>query len=196
MTEPIERAFDLVDGINGADPFRLVVDGVSHPKELIHGQMATAWLVRLAPEASLALRLAARAHHIRRWAILRSEYPEGRHGYLRWRTALHAVHAAEAMAVAADAGLGAETGARAAELVAKRAHAGDAEAQLLEDVLCLVFLETQFGDLAGRLRPGALPGVVQKTWAKMSARAREVALTLNLSESDRRLIRDALAPVP
>ena len=46
-------------------------------------------------DADDAQRVAARAHHLRRWALPRSDYPEGRAGYLRWRTAQAKRHAAE-----------------------------------------------------------------------------------------------------
>ena len=73
----------------------LVVDGVERPKEQAHAEMMTAWVLRLDPDADEAQLLAARAHHLRRWTLPRTDYPDGRAGYLRWRTALKAQHAEE-----------------------------------------------------------------------------------------------------
>ena len=50
---------------------------------------------RLLEAPSDALRIAARAHHLRRWEVPRSSYPEGRAGYLRWRRDQKARHARE-----------------------------------------------------------------------------------------------------
>src|SRR5947209_7034861 len=44
--------------------------------------------------------------------------------------------------------------------------APDDEVQVLEDAMCLVFLETQFADIAARVDPAKLPGVITKTAAK------------------------------
>src|SRR3546814_10021826 len=54
-----------------------------------------AWVQRLDPTADEAQLLAARASHLRRWSIARTSYPEGRAGYLRWRSDLRKQHAAE-----------------------------------------------------------------------------------------------------
>ena len=63
--------------------------------------------------------------------------------------------------------------------------------QALEDALCLVFLETQFRELAERLEPAKLVDVTRKTLAKMSPRAVELALTLPLDPRDVDTIRRA-----
>ena len=49
-----------------------------------------------------------------------------------------------------------DTIARVQDLVRKRGLGKDPEVQTLEDALCLVFLETQFDDLAARLDPEKL----------------------------------------
>ena len=73
-------------------------------------------------------------------------------------------------------------------LIQKHKLGRDPEAQTLEDALCLVFLEAQFGDLASKLDPATLPGVVLKTWQKMSDPAKALALELRLDPSDRDLL--------
>src|SRR5512144_2528909 len=95
MTSRLDAAVAAIDQANSADPNVLVLDGVARPKEQAHAEMMTAWVLRLDPDADEAQLLAARAHHLRRWTLPRSDYPEGRSGYLRWRTALKAQHAQE-----------------------------------------------------------------------------------------------------
>jgi hypothetical protein len=87
------RAVTAIDRANADDPNRIMVRGEIQPKELAHSELATEWVRRLDAEPSEALLLAVRAHHIRRWMIPRSSYPTGRSGYLRWRRALHQLHA-------------------------------------------------------------------------------------------------------
>ena len=110
----------------------------------------SAWLARLAPGASEELRLAVRCQHIRRWAIARSAYPAGKVGYLRWRKEQALAHAALAADILGQAGYDAATMQRVQSLVKKERIKHDPEAQLLEDVACLVFLENEFVAFAAR----------------------------------------------
>jgi len=81
---------------------------------------------------------------------------------------------------------------RVGDLLHKRGLArGDAEAQALEDAMCLVFLETQFHDLAQRLPEAKLIDVTRKTLRKMSAEAIAEAVALPLDPADRRLLERA-----
>src|SRR5258707_13178290 len=79
-------ALARIDAANAQDP---------HGKELLYSQRMSAWLGRIAPDAPAALKLAARAQHIRRWSIPRSDYPMDRIGYLKWRTAVSRVYREE-----------------------------------------------------------------------------------------------------
>jgi hypothetical protein len=154
--------------------------------------MLTAWMHRLRQPPSEELLLAARAHHIRRWEHPRSAYPEGRGGYLRWRTALYRFHAEAAAGILRGAGYEEATVARVSQLIGRRAPARDDDAQALEDGLCLVFLETQLNDVAGRLDRDKMTNILRRTWKKMSPAGRQHALELALDPEDRALIEEAL----
>jgi hypothetical protein len=72
--------------------------------------------------------------------------------------------------------------------VRKRGLGTDPEVQTLEDALCLVFVQTQLRDLAARLDPETLPGVIEKTKRKMSDQAIGFALELELTPDERALL--------
>jgi hypothetical protein len=182
------RAIAVIDEVNAGDPTRVVVRGIEGPKELAHAELVTEWLRELDPEASDELLLAGRAHHIKRWTSPRSAYPDGRAGYLRWRRALHEVHADEVGRILVDAGYDPATVDRVRDLVRKRGLGRDPEAQALEDALCLVFLETQLHDLAARLDRDKVVDVLAKSMRKMSDRGIELATTIDLDPSDRALL--------
>ncbi len=168
----LEAALTAVDAANAEDPRTLLVRGSSRPWSLGEGELATMWLNELAPHASDELRIAVRAHHMRRWETPRDSYPEGRAGYLKWRKHLYDVaadHAATAMRVA---GYDDESIARTADLMHKRSIKSDLDAQTYEDVLCLVFLESQFTDFAAKTDPEKLDNIVAKTLVKMSDQAK------------------------
>ena len=176
-------------------PNTLTINGERRPKELTHARMLSEWIRRLRPDASEELLLAARAHHIRRWAIARDTFPAGRRGYLRWRTALHGLHAAETGEILSEVGYAPEIVARVQQLVRKHNLRRDAEVQTLEDGLCLVFLETQLSALRKEHPSDKIVDILRKTWAKMSESGRRLALELDLPQEDRALVERALDPV-
>ena len=176
-------AIERIDAANAQDP---------HGKELLYGQRMSAWLERMEPNASEALRLAARAQHLRRWAIPRSDYPMDRIGYLTWRTTLYKFHAAQVTELLRDVGYDEPTVARVAQLVRKEQIKSDPEAQTLEDVICLVFLENYFADFASTHEEGKVVEILRKTWKKMSHRGHELAAALPMSPAAARLLQTAL----
>lgn len=191
--ERLRRALAAIDAANAGDPNRLRVRGESRPKELAHAELVSEWVERLAPDSGEALRLAARAHHLRRWMIPRSEYPAGRRGYLRWRRALQVLHAREAAAILTAEGYDDATIRRVQDLVQKKGLGRDAEVQVLEDALCLVFLETQLHDLSAQLDDEKLLGVLRKTLRKMSPEAIQRTEELPLGAAGRALLQRAIA---
>jgi hypothetical protein len=165
-----DRAIVAIDAANADSP-----TGV----ELDHAVRVTEWVRRLRPDAGEALLLAARAHHIKRWSVPRSTYPDGRAGYLKWRRDLHELHAREVAAILGDVGYEDDLVARVQDIVRKRQLATDPDVQALEDALCLVFIQTQYDELAGRLEPEKMDAVVRKTLAKMTDQGRALAAELS-----------------
>jgi hypothetical protein len=68
--------------------------------------------------------------------------------------------------------------------------------QCLEDVICLVFLESYCADFAKQHDAAKALGILRKTWSKMSPRGREVARTVGLRIDVQRMIDAALASEP
>src|SRR5687768_14925388 len=93
MSDRLAGVIAAIDGVNARDPNSVVVNGATEPSELVYSRRMSAMLNRFAPEASVHLKIAARAQHIERWTSARSAYAEGRIGYLRWRTDLKNYHA-------------------------------------------------------------------------------------------------------
>jgi Domain of unknown function (DUF4202) len=187
-------AIAAIDAANADDPHTIVVDGVERPKELAHAEMMTRWVRTLAPDCSDLQLIAARAHHLRRWAIPRGSYPKDRGGYLRWRTALRRQHAEDVAAIMRDAGYGDADVERVQAIVRKQGLGRDPEVQVHEDALCLVFLETQFDELTADLDDDAkMVDILRKTAAKMSPAALEAAAGLPFSPGGAALLQRALA---
>lgn len=189
----LAQAFERFDAINAEDP-RKERDDEGHPvpKELLYARRMSEVLGRLEPDASEALALAVRAQHIARWRIARSDFAEGRKGYHLWRTRLMDMHAELAAQVLREVGYDEAMAERVGQLVRKRALKRDPEAQTLEDVACLVFLEHYFDGFAREHEDDQVVGILRKTWGKMSEHGRKAALELDLGERARALIGRAL----
>jgi hypothetical protein len=194
-----ERAFQQAirqfDEANSADPNFVPIDGKSVPYELFYAQRLTEWVERLSPSPSPALRLAARCQHICRWMIPRSSYPMTRAGYLKWRMDLKQFHAEKSGQILSQSGCSPDLIGRVQELNLKKNLGQDPELQILEDALCLVTLQYQLTDLVQKTEPDKLISILQKTWKKMSAQAREEALRLSYPEDQKTLLSQALSDV-
>lgn len=195
-TDRLSRAVAAIDTRNADDPNSILIDGVPQPKELTHARMVTDWVRRLRPDAGEALLLAARAHHLRRWAIPRDSYPQGRVPYLQWRRALQDLHTRELRTILTAEGYDAATIDRAEWILRKRDLKTDPDVQALENAICLVFLETQFLDTARKLDRAKMVDILRKTLQKMTDPGKQAALQLDLSEEARGLLAEALATAP
>ena len=166
------------------------------PLALTQGRRAEEWVARLDPEASDALRLAARAHHLRRWALPRADYPPGRAGYLRWRRAQRERHARDLAAILDGAGVDGSVSVRAAQIVAKQGLGSDPEVQTFEDAVSLTFLETELHSVLDRLGDDTKAAdIVAKTLDKMSPVGRDqaVAVASTLDERSQLIVTEATA---
>ena len=187
-----EAALRRFEEENSHDPNLETVNGISHPRELLYAQRLTDWVLRLCPAASEELRLAARGQHICRWEIPRQSYPMTRAGYLQWRAALKKFHAQKTGDLLREAGYPEDVLRRVQDLNLKKHFPDDPEARVLEDALCLVFLEFQFGDLAAKTAADKTINALQKSWQKMTGAARAEALKLNYGEREKALLERAL----
>jgi hypothetical protein len=192
MDDRYDAVIAAIDSANSRDPNMIAAGERSEPGELAYGRRMSRMLDRFRPEASEALKIAARAQHIERWTSPRANYPEGRVGYLRWRTELKNYHARRAGELMGHCGYGSEIIARVQSLVRKERLKYDAEAQALEDVICLVFLEDYFVDFAAKHAEEKVIDILRKTWAKMSKEGQAAALKLVMPPAALELLTRAL----
>ncbi|HEY6561353.1 MAG TPA: DUF4202 domain-containing protein [Polyangiaceae bacterium] len=181
------------DRANSEDPNLEIDGGVEYPREWLDAQRLSAWVDRLEPNASEALRLAARCQHLQRWRIPRSAYPDGRVGYLQWRTQLGRFHADEAEKILRESGYGDDTIDAVRRINLKQGLHSNADTRTMEDALCLSFLQHELERFALKHSDEKLVNILKKTWSKMSPRAREVAATVALPERLQKLLERALS---
>lgn len=196
MPDPAANRFDHAiarfDEENAKDPNTEMADGQPHPRELLYARRLSQWVRRLAPNPSQELLLAARCQHLCRWMIPRGSYEMTKAGYLKWRNDLKKFHAAKAGDILREVGYPEETIQKVQDLNLKKNFPHDPNSRILEDALCLVFLQYQFSDLAARTEEPKIINALQKSWNKMSEPGRAAALQLPYSPREKALLEKAL----
>lgn len=188
------QALRRFDGENSRDPNLETVAGSARPRELVYAERLTDWVLKLCPEASEPLRLAARCQHLCRWMSPRSSFPMTRPGYLQWRAELKKFHAQKSGEILREVGYSGDVVERVQNLNLKKNFPGDPESRVLEDALCLVFLEHQLADLAAKTEDEKVIVALQKSWKKMTPAGHAEALKLHYGPREKALLDRALAP--
>lgn len=196
MVEPNERfakVISAIDAANALDPRTIEIGGRREPGELIYGKRMTETLTRMVPAPSECLRIAVRGQHIERWKIPRATYPTGRAGYHKWRRDQRDYQAHRLGAIMAAAGYDADAVGRVGVLIRKERMKTDAEVQLLEDIICVMFFEHYLPDFMIRVEEDKLADILAKTWGRMSEFGHRHALQLDLPPDVPRLLGRGLA---
>jgi Domain of unknown function (DUF4202) len=189
-----QAAIARFDAANAEDPNLELHDGQPYPKEWLYARRMTQALERLEPDAPEAVQLAVRAQHICRWKIPRRGYPMDRDGYRKWRTDLGRFHAETAGNILRETGYDEPTIQRVQSLLRKERLKADPRTQLLEDVICLVFLEYYATEFVQEHDEPKLLNIFRRTWSKMSPRGQQAALDLDLPAPVRAIVEKALDP--
>ena len=124
--------------------------------------------------------------------IPRGSYEKTRAGYLKWRNDLKKFHADKAGEILRELGYPEETVARVQALNLKKDFPQHPDSRVLEDGLCLVFLEFQFAELAAKTAGDKMVNALQKSWKKMTPGARGRALQLTYGPREKALLEQAL----
>jgi hypothetical protein len=189
-----DKAIARFNELNSQDPARVEQDGIVYPKELLAAQRLESWVLRVDPDASPALRLAARSQHLMRFLMPRRDYPEGRVGYLKWRKDMSRRHADLAAGVLSDSGFAPELIAEVRKIHQKEGLKSHPDTQKMEDALCLSFLSHEFAEFCEKHPDEKVIEIVQKSWLKMSELGHELALQIPFSGRAKELILLALTP--
>jgi hypothetical protein len=187
-----QRALQRFDEENSRDPNLELVNGAPRPRELLYAERLTDWVLKLCPDPPEELTLAARCQHLCRWMIPRDKYERTKAGYLRWRNELKKFHAAKAGEILREVGYDQAMVERVQALNLKKNFPGDPLSRVLEDALCLVFLQYQLADLAAKSTDEQMINALRKSWNKMTEAGRAEALELDYGVHERKLLDQAL----
>src|SRR6186713_2922538 len=192
MTDQFEKAITTFDAYNLNDPHQEEVEGMLVSKEGLYAQRMSARLDDFYPGAPEYLKLAAHCQHIGRWEIPRESYPMDKKGYLQWRNVLKTHHAKLAGQILESCRYDESVIDKVKFVLVKKELYTNPDTQVLEDVVCLVFIEYYLEEFAEKHEPEKVVDILQKTLKKMSARAMEEAGKIPVSERIRVLIHQAV----
>ena len=190
--EQLQKVIQAIDKYNGQDPRTEEYEGKQFPQEVLYSMRMTDCLKEYEPSASPELHIAARAQHIGRWEIPRESYPQDRKGYLKGRNALKAHHANLATHILESHQVDGQTIARVSDLLQKKSLKKNPETQILEDVICFVFLKYYAAAFSAKHEEAKMISILRKTWRKMSERGQQTAQKLELIPKVKHLVVQAI----
>lgn len=190
----LEKAILHIDKKNSEDPVKVIIDGNEIAGEILYAQRMTHWLFELDKNPSGELQVAVRANHIARWESPRNNYPMDRPGYFKWREDLILHHQKTVKLILEELGSEILFIERVLQIMSKQMIKKDAESQMYEDTICLVFLEHYLAKfyLSSEVEEQKMISILRKTWPKMSKNGQDKALTLDLPEASQILVKKAL----
>lgn len=188
------KAISAFDAYHEKDPHTESEGGRVYPKELLYARRMTERLSRFAPDAEEAVKLAARCQHIGRWEIPREKYPMDRKGYLQWRNEEKIHHARIAEKILSECGYDSETIEKVRTLLLKKELYTNPSTQMLEDVVCLVFVEYYLEEFASRHDDEKIVDILRKTLKKMSEAGKQALTGLRVPDKIRSLTERAVSP--
>jgi len=188
----LETAYTAFDIYNSSDPNKEESEGVFYPKEVLYAIRMTEKLKEYAPDSDEYVQLAVRCQHIGRWEIPRSSYPMDRKGYLQWRSTLALHHAKTAEQILTECGYTDDTIEKVKFLLQKRQLRQNSDTQLLEDIICLVFIQYYLEPFAAMHADEKVIDILRKTLKKISAHAIEEAVKIPVSDKVKTLIQKAV----
>jgi len=191
-SDQFEKAITTFDAYNLNDPHQEEYEGKLVSKEMVYAQRMSSRLSDFYPSAPEYLKLAAHCQHIGRWEIPRESYPMDKKGYLQWRNVLKTHHAKLAEQILISCRYDQGTIDKVKFLLLKKELQTNPDTKILEDVICLVFIEHYLEEFAEKHEPKKVIDILGKTLKKMSPRAIEEAGKIPVSEKIKILIQQAL----
>jgi hypothetical protein len=179
MQDQLDPAIEQFAAIGALDQKFVIWAGRELPRQLGESACLEYYVRQLNPDPSAALLLAVHCQHLRRFAYPRSEYPEGREGYLAWRSEAARRSATEAEQILRECGITNTVVEQVIQIMTKQDRRHQPDVQTMQDALCLAFFRLDAPQFAQKHDASQVARIVRRTWLKMSNAGR--ALVLNES---------------
>lgn len=193
--EKYNKALRLIEKAYQENTEKVTTNNITYPKEYLYAIRMVEVLNHFAPEANEEIYLAAWCQHFYRWDIPRNSYPMDRQGYHKWRSYLYTYQADKAGEVLVKSGYNNISISEVKEMIAKKNIKTNDKSQLLEDVICLVFLTYYLNEFieSHKNDEEKLKRIIKSTWLKMSDKGHKAALKIDFSDNVKSLILAAVS---
>jgi hypothetical protein len=182
LEQQYKTAIDLIDKVHNQDPTSDTIDGVKIKAELLYSNRMLSVLEKVAPDASLELKLAAKCQHISRWSIPRATFSMDKKGYYQWRAAIMEHQLSVTTSVLKQAEINDQRIEIIVDALKNKADKTNLNASIIEDTACLTFIKWYLVPFAGQFDAVKAKIILQKTAGKMSERGLGLLPEMELSE--------------
>lgn len=195
FSDKYNKAIQLIDEAYKSDKDQFELNNKIYPKEYLYALRMVEELELFNSDASEEVYIAARCQHLFRWEIPRNSYPMDRKGYHAWRTFLYTYQAKKSVAILNEIGYSEASQLKIASMIEKKNLQSDSNSQLLEDVVCLVFLKYYINDFVEQHKENTdkLKRIILSTWLKMSDEGHKAALTIPFKDAIKTMILEAVS---
>lgn len=182
LGQQYKTAIELIDKVHNQDPTSETIDGLEIKAELLYSNRMLAVLEKVAPDASLELKLAAKCQHISRWSIPRATFSMDKKGYYQWRASIMEHQLSVTTSVLKQTEINNQSIEIIIDALKNKADKTNTNASIIEDTACLTFIKWYLVPFAGQFDPEKAKVILQKTAGKMSERGLALIPELDLSE--------------
>jgi hypothetical protein len=182
LDQQYKTAIELIDKVHNQDPTSDTIDGVKIKAELLYSNRMLSVLEKVAPDASLELKLAAKCQHISRWSIPRATFSMDKKGYYQWRAAIMEHQLSVTTSVLKQAEINDQRIEIIVDALKNKADKTNLNASIIEDTACLTFIKWYLVPFAGQFDAVKAKIILQKTAGKMSERGLGLLPEMELSE--------------
>lgn len=182
LDQQYKTAIELIDKVHNQDPNTETIDGMEVKAELLYSNRMLSVLEKVAPDASLELKLAAKCQHISRWSIPRATFSMDKKGYYQWRAAIMEHQLSVTTSVLKQAEINDQSIEIIVDALKNKADKSNINASIIEDTACLTFIKWYLVPFAGQFDAAKAKIILQKTAGKMSTRGLGLLPEMELSE--------------
>lgn len=167
-SEQYQKAIAQIDALHNADPNTVEHDAQTVSAEWLYSERMLQILLLHTPSADYVLKLAAKCQHNKRWEIPRSTFEINKKGYYQWRAAIMEHQLAATTEALRQSGLEATDIELVCNALRSKNDKTHAQAAIIEDVACLVFIKWYLVDFASQFDVEKATVILKKTAAKMT----------------------------
>lgn len=166
--EQYQKAIAQIDALHNADPNTVEHDAQTVSAEWLYSERMLQILLLHTPSADYVLKLAAKCQHNKRWEIPRSTFEINKKGYYQWRAAIMEHQLAATTEALRQSGIEATDIELVCNALRSKNDKTHAQAAIIEDVACLVFIKWYLVDFASQFDVEKATVILKKTAAKMT----------------------------